>query len=107
MVGSMSGDNPTNLTVVNFPKTAALLQVLAPVVLVIGAWFSLRATAESARDIAIEARGEARAATNASVLINIRLERIQTILERMDQGFADKVKAEVRAALRAAGVKED
>lgn len=92
-------------------KTTQLIAICAALAAIIGSWFWVKADASAARDGTVETRDDLKAlraqvledqrvTANALATVNLRLERIQTILERIDKDFPIRVKSEVREALK-------
>jgi len=81
-------------------KVAAIVTIATALVISLGALVSITPRISAAEERAREAKT---VADNGLAIIQsmaVRVERIQVIVERIDSGLTDKVRAEIRAALR-------
>lgn len=81
----MPSATPDTPIVVSLSRLQALAAVSAPIVIVIAAFFALKNDVANARGVADQALMKATEAERAFNAINVRLERIQTVLERIEQ----------------------
>lgn len=86
----MAGENTLSI---NLSKTAAILGIAAPVVIVIGGWVTFGSRVSRAEEIAIRAELKADKADERGQRIDVRLERIEVTLELIRADIAERVRS--------------